>query len=263
MSKVSKIKTNERREFIKAEVEKNGMVNVVQLANIYGTSQATIRTDLKEMEKANQLHRIHGGAVSVSSAYKSYYDTTLNERMNINKSEKIKIAKACAALVEDGDIVMIDSGTTNCYLAKELLQKESLTVLTNTILIAQELFYNPSIKVLLFGGDIESTNQFAYGNDTITQLLKYRANKFLLAIDGISITHGVTTYHHQEVEISRLMMDRANEVIALADHSKIGKEGFSFISPLERVNTLVTDDFEANQHILDEIEARGIKVIRT
>jgi len=261
MSVIKKLNTARRREEIKNTVEKEGKANVVELAEFYGASQATIRTDLKELERTNALKRTHGGAISIGSAYKSYYDTTLNERMNINKQEKIKIARACASLIKDGDVIFIDSGTTSNYMARELSQLNNLTVLTNAILVAQELFYNPSIKVILFGGDIEFGNQFTYGNDTIAQLNRYRANKYLLAIDGISVEHGITTYHHQEVEISRLMMERADRVIAAADDSKIGKEGFSFIASLSSIDTLITNSHESNKKTLEDIRNHGIEVI--
>ena len=256
-----KLNTTQRRETIKDIVEKEAKVNVVQLALLFGTSQATIRTDLKEMEKANLLQRTHGGAISIGSAYKAYYDTTLNERMNINKEEKIRIAKACATLIQDGDTIMIDSGTTTIYLARELAQHNNLTVLTNAVLVAQELFYNPSIKVILLGGDLDFTTQFTYGNDALAQLQKYRANKYLLSIDGISVEHGITTFHHQEVEISRLMIERVNQVITLADSSKIGKEGFSYIASIDKVHTLITDENSQNQEVLKGIRQHGLQVI--
>ena len=262
MGTTKRMNTNDRRNAIKETVEKEGRVNVVKLAADFGTTQATIRTDLREMEKTHLVERVHGGAISISSAYKSYYDANLNERMNINKDEKLKIAKACMSLIQDGDTILIDSGTTNIYVARELAKFDNLTVLTNALLIAQELFYNPSIKVILLGGDIEFNSQFTYGNDTITQLSKYRANKYIQSIDGVSIDHGITTYHHQEVDVSRLMMERVNQVIALADHSKIGKEGFSFIAPLDSINTLITDSNELNEKVLSEIETRGVEVIR-
>jgi len=256
-----KINTKERRDKIKDIIEKEEEVRVPQLADFFGTSQATIRTDLKEMERAKLLQRTHGGAISIGSAYKSYYDTTLKERMNINKEEKQKIAQAGANLVQDGDTIIIDSGTTSIYLARELSQKKNLTIVTNAVLVAQELFYNPSIKVILLGGNVEPGNQFTYGNDTVTQLQKYRANKYLMSIDGISVEHGLTTYHHQDVEISLLLFERADKIIAMADHSKIGKEGFSFIASLNSINTLVTDEYESTQSILTDFRDKGIEVI--
>ena len=256
-----KINTKERRDKIKDIIEKEEEVRVPQLADFFGTSQATIRTDLKEMERAKLLQRTHGGAISIGSAYKSYYDTTLKERMNINKEEKQKIAQAGANLVQDGDTIIIDSGTTSIYLARELSQKKNLTIVTNAVLVAQELFYNPSIKVILLGGNVEPGNQFTYGNDTVTQLQKYRANKYLMSIDGISVEHGLTTYHHQELELSRLMIERSNEVIIVADHSKIGKEGFSNITDISCVDVIITDKYDSSKPELEAIREKGIVVI--
>ncbi len=253
--------TEDRQNNIKELIEREGRVNVGQLADFYGKSQATIRNDLKEMESKHLLQRVHGGAISQKSAYRSYYETTLNERMNINKTEKLLIAKACADLVSDGEIIMIDSGTTNIYVARELSQRNNLTILTNAVFVAQEFYYNAGISVILFGGEMEFTSQFTHGYDTIAQLSKYRADKFILSIDGISSSHGVTTFHYQETEVSRQMMQRAKKVIAVCDHSKIGVEGFSYISELDSIHTLVTDRYEQNHKALDAIRSQGIEVI--
>jgi len=255
------IKTNLRREKIIELLEQTGEVNVVQLAMLFDVSQVTIRSDLNEMAEANLLKRVHSGAISIKTAGKAYYEATFNERMNINKLEKIKIAKACASLINDGDTIIIDSGTTALYLAKELSLRSNLTIVTNAMLVAQELLYNRSVKVILLGGDVDYYHQFTYGNDTITQLHRYRADKFILSTDGIDVKCGLTTYHHLEAEVSRSMMDRVNQVIAIADHSKIGREGFAYIAPIAKVNLIITDVQAHKSSELEKIKQEKIEVI--
>ena len=233
-------------------------VKVSNLAEIFGTSGVTIRSDLTEMEQAGILRRTHGGAVSTK---KSYYSMSINDRMYTNKHEKIRIAKACAELIKDGDTLMIDSGTTTRYLAMELYERKNLTIVTNAMQIAEEFVYSNSANVILLGGNLDLKYQFTYGNDTIAGLQKYRADKMIIATDGISLDHGLTTYHYQEADVSRQMIERSNMVIAVADHSKIGKEGFSFIAPLESIDVLVTDGTPGKESSLESFRGKGINVI--
>ena len=249
---------NSRRDGIWELLKERGNVSVSELSGIFATSEVTIRNDLSEMERLGLLRRVHGGAVSTK---KAYYEMSLNDRMDVNKDEKMRIAKACAGIVRDGDTLMIDSGTTTRYLARELSELGNLTVVTNALLIAQELVYNRSVNVILLGGNFDPQFQYAYGNDAITQLHKYRADKTIISTDGIGAVHGLTTYHHHELDVSRLMIERSNEVIVVADHSKIGKEGFSNITGISSIDILVTNKCNGSNAELDAIAEKGILVM--
>jgi len=251
------VSISQRRDSILEMLKKENKVTVAELAKIFHTSDATIRSDLTEMEQTGLLRRVHGGAVSTR---KAYYEMSLNDRMNINMDDKIRIAKACAAFIEDGDALMIDSGTTTRYLARELAERSNLTVVTNSVLITQEFAYNRFVNVILLGGNLDLQYQFTFGNDTITQLQRYRADKVFISTDGLSVKHGLTTYHHQESDVSRQMVERAKKVIAVADYSKIGKEGFSNTVPISSIDVLVTNEYSANKPELDEIRQKGIVV---
>lgn len=251
------VSPEQRKKTILEMLKNDDEVKVLRLAEIFGTSGVTIRGDLAEMEQAGLLRRTHGGAVSTK---KAYYSMSLNDRMTINRAEKKQIAKACAALINDGDTLMIDSGTTTRYLAMELAERSNLTIVTNALLVAEEFVYNNSINVILLGGNLDLKYQFTFGDDTIAQLNKYRADKMILATDGISEAHGLTTYHYQEADVSRLMIERANSVIVVADHSKIGKEGFAYIAPLESIDVLVTDFSRDSAPELEAFRGKGILV---
>ena len=258
MPEVKSSGTHRRRAGILEMLSRENRVNVIQLMHAFQTSDTTIRNDLGEMEREGLLRRVHGGAVGLK---KAYYEMSLNDRMNINKDEKIRIAKACAALIKDGDTLMIDSGTTTRYLAKELAERGNLTVVTNALLIAQEFVYDNSVNVILLGGNLDLQHQFVFGNDTLAQLQKYHADKMIISTDGISVKRGLTTYHHQETDVSRQMIERSNQVIAIADHSKIGREGFSYIAPLSSLHTVVADAYAGNETELEEVRKQGIEVV--
>jgi len=257
MTETKSISSEQRKNAILEILKKEDEVKVLQLVEIFGISGVTIRSDLAELEREGLLRRIHGGAVNTK---KSYYNMSLNDRMNVNREEKILIAKTCAALIHDGDTLMIDSGTTTCYLARELSGHNNLTIVTNAMQIAEEFVYYNSVNVILLGGNLDLKYQFTYGNNTIAQLQNYRADKMILATDGISPEHGLTTFHYQEAEVSRCMIDRSNSVIVVADHSKIGKEGFAYIAPLDSIDILVTDCLGDKESEIDAIRRSGIIV---
>ncbi|NLJ40793.1 MAG: DeoR/GlpR transcriptional regulator [Clostridiales bacterium] len=257
MSEIKDAGVDRRRNRILEIVNQNGKAKVTQLAKEFSISHVTIRNDLTEMDREGLLRRVHGGAISIE---KSYYDVSLNDRMYINKNEKIKIAATVASLVRDGDILMMDSGTTTCYIARALADHKNLTIVTNSMHIAREFSNNNAANLIMVGGNLDIRYQFTYGNDAIEQLKRYRANKMILATDGISAEHGLTAYHHQEIGVSRRMIDRANEIIAVADYSKIGKEGFTHITSLESIDILITNKKGANLKELDAIRGRGIVV---
>jgi len=252
------ITTNQRRDKTLEMLKERGRVTVSELAEKFDISEVTIRSDLTEMEREGLLRRVYGGAVSSKRAS---YEMLLNDRMDINKEEKIRVAKACAELINDGDTLMVDFGTTIRYLARELAERSNLTVVTNALLVAQEFVYSRTVNVIMLGGDFDFQYQFTYGIDAINQLQKYRADKTILGTDGVGVNHGLTTYHHQEVEVSRLMIERSNEVIVVADYSKIGKEGFSNTTGISSIDTLVTNKSDANKGELDALRAQGIVVV--
>jgi len=247
-----------RRNKILELLQKHGAVNVSQLVDMFHVSEVTIRADLTRMDNSGLLRRVHGGAVSLGSK-KAYNEMVHNDRMDINKEEKIRIAKACAIYIKEGDTLMLDSGTTNRYVARELSERVNLTVVTNSIFIAQELGFKQIVNVILLGGHLDTQYQFTYGADAVSQLEKYRASKMILSTDGIGVMYGLTTYHSKELDVSRLMIARSAKVIVAADYSKIGVEGFSNITDISNVDVIVTNKSE-NKKELDNIKALGIIV---
>ncbi|NJD04502.1 MAG: DeoR/GlpR transcriptional regulator [Ruminiclostridium sp.] len=246
----------ERRKKIIEFLAQKGKVKVVELSKLFGISEVTIRNDLSELEEAGLLERIHGGAIST---HKVYYSLSLNDRMRTNEEEKRKIASICASMICDGDTVMINSGTTTLYTAQELKNTRNLTIVTNSLSIAQEVGHYNNIHVILLGGDFNPQYQFTYGDDTINQLKRYNADKLVLAADGVSMEEGITTYHHLEAEVNRLMIIRVNKTIVVADFSKIGRASFAYIDSINNVDYLVTNK-KANEDEIKEIMKSGVGV---
>ncbi len=253
---MGELDVDQRREKILELVSIRNKVKVSELSRIFGTSEVTIRSDLSELEAAGLLERVHGGAVST---YRTYYNMTFNDRLKTNADEKRRIAVSVAAQVADGDTLLMSSGTTTLYLARELKNARNVTVVTNSLAIAQEMGLFRDILVIMLGGNLNAQYLFTYGDDTLNQLRQYKADRLLLSVDGVSPEDGITTYHHLEAEVNRQMIARAKRTIIVADHTKIGRTGFAHIDSLDNVDCLVTSS-QADGEVLQAIRERGVEV---
>lgn len=253
---MGELDVDQRREKILELVSIRNKVKVSELSRIFGTSEVTIRSDLSELEAAGLLERVHGGAVST---YRTYYNMTFNDRMKTNADEKRRIAASVAAQVADGDTLLMSSGTTTLYLARELKNARNVTVVTNSLAIAQEVGLFRDILVIMLGGNLNAQYLFTYGDDTLNQLRQYKADRLFLSVDGVSPEDGITTYHHLEAEVNRQMIARAKRTIIVADHTKIGRTGFAHIDSLDNIDCLVTSS-QADSEVLQAIRERGIEV---
>jgi len=247
----------DRRKKIVSLLNEEGKVKVVELSKRFAISEVTIRGDLDALEKEGLLERVHGGAIS---NYKSYYNMNFSDRMETNQEEKRKIAIEAAAMISDGDTVILGSGTTPLYVVRELKDKKNLILLTNSLSVVQEAGHCPGIKfVVLLGGNFNAEYQFTSGDDAISQLSKYKADKLILSSDGVSSAFGVTTYHHLEAELNRQMIARVNKTIVVADYTKIGRADFSHISEIDKIDCIISNH-NANKEEIAAFEELGIEV---
>ncbi len=245
-----------RRKMILKLIDTEGKVKVTELSKLFGISDVTVRNDLTELEVKGLLERVHGGAIGTN---KSYSSMSLIDRMKTNEKEKRDIAAVCASMITEGDTVMINSGTTCFFIMQELKHIKNLTVVTNSITIANEAGNSNNIYVILLGGNFNTRYQFTYGDDAVNQLKRYKADKCILSVDGVNTEEGITTYHHQEVEVNRQMMTRVNKTVVTADYSKIGRSGFALISGVDSIDILVTNE-KASQIELNNIRQKGVEV---
>jgi len=250
-------KVRERHNRIIENLNKNGIVRVSQLSKELGTTVVTIRHDLDILEQEGLLMRIQGGAVPPES---NSQFADFAQRKQVNQEKKHQIAAAAAALVNDGDTLFINSGSTAFYLSQQLKQRKNISIVTNSLHVAKEMGSTPSFRVILLGGNINAQFAFTSGDDTTSQLGRYRADHAFLSVDGICPDGRITTYHSDEAAVCRLMMERARSTIVIADYTKIGKEGFTYISDVQQMNTLVTDS-QADPHVIERLQDVGVQVI--
>ena len=256
LTQVSDTGPSSRRNQIVERLNLKGIVRVAELSELFDISEVTVRNDLAELEKEGVLERVHGGAIP---SFRSYYNMNFYERKDSRLEEKKRIAAAVSQMIHDGDTVMMNSGTTTHFVACELKNHKNLSILTNSISIAMEIGGLQEIDVILFGGCIDVKYSFLYGDDTLNQLRKYRAEKLILSIDGID-SSCISTRHFLETELNKTMISHVNNVIVVADYSKIGRREFSYISDISSVRSLVTNK-QAHPDEIDKLRAKGIDVL--
>ena len=245
-----------RRKKILEILRRDGQVRVSQLSDALGATVVTIRNDLDALEQDGYLERTQGGAIQTM---KNYYNLEFQRRKQEHMEMKKAIAAAAASRVRDGDTLFIISGTTTYFTAVELKQRKNLNVVTNSISVAVELGGLPTFRVILLGGDISAQYSFTYGDDVKEQIARYRANWAILSVDGVNPGTGVTTYHAEESVIDRIMMERADRAMIVADSTKLGRESFSRISALND-GTIVITDRAADPTLAERIAREGVEL---
>ncbi|MBO5348001.1 MAG: DeoR/GlpR transcriptional regulator [Lachnospiraceae bacterium] len=229
----------ERKQKILEILNREGKVRVNELSALFEISDVTIRMDLADLEAKGLLSRVHGGAVS---SYKTYYNMDMQQRLSANQPQKQAIAQKIVDMIDENDTIMLNAGTTTLTLFRMIPPKINLCIVTNSIAIALEAGSNPNFNVVLLGGFTNAKHQFTYGDDAITQLEKYHADKLILSVDGISQDNGLTTYYSQEVELARMMLSRAATKIIAADATKLGRTAFAKIADISAADYIITTE---------------------
>lgn len=250
--------TVERRDSIIQLIQKNGKVRVDNLSEKHEVSSVTIRNDLDFLEKKGILHRTHGGALIRKNVYE---DPTLEEKQKLFQSEKQRIGERAIEMINDGDSILLDSGTTAMEVAKRLSGKKNLTIMTNAINIALKLGSFENLNVMLTGGVLRKESFSLVGPEAEATISNYFFDKLFLGVDGLEIKYGLTTPNPMEAQLNRTMVDRAQQVIAIADSSKFGRHSFSYICDVDVISTIITDNKISSQFEA-EFTRKNIDVIK-
>jgi DeoR family transcriptional regulator of aga operon len=228
----------ERRRHILEILNRDGRVLVVDLAKQFRTSQVTIRKDLDSLQAHGRIHRSHGGALPARES--ALEDPTLREKQKLHRAEKLRIAAAAAHMVQEGQVVILDSGTTTAAIARALREFENLTIICNAVNIAAELS-GASLEVILTGGTLRKNSFSLVGPIAEETLRRLNADILFLGVDGFDVQRGLTTPNLPEAKVNRAMMDVARVVVAVCDSSKFGRRSLSSIAPPTGVHHLITD----------------------
>ncbi|MEK3786180.1 MULTISPECIES: DeoR/GlpR family DNA-binding transcription regulator [Paenibacillus] len=228
----------ERKPRLLQYIQQNQRASVQVLSEVFQVSESTIRRDLKELEEAQLLKRTHGGAVSLESAN---IEPAIIDKEDLFREEKAAIAREAAELIRPGDTLLLDAGTTTLHLAREIRRMSDIRVVTNSLLVLNELKDCRDIEVSLTGGMLRPETQAFVGPITEAALDMIRVDKAFIAMNGIDARAGLTTPNMVEAAAKRKMMDIANEVVLLADHSKFGKVAFAKVAELSQVHHGIFD----------------------
>lgn len=247
----------ERHSAILKCLHDDGRASVVELSRLLQVSEVTIRNDLKELSERGLVQRTHGGAVK-SGLY--VYDVPLYKKTKQRRGEKQKIAAAAVALVNDGEVITLDSGSTTWEMAKLLKSKRQLTVITNSIPVASELSTAPNIQVIVSGGSVRRESLSMVGPHAEMLLRGHFASKVFLGVDGFDVHSGLTTPNLDEAQVNRLMVDMSREVIAVTDSSKFGRRSMCLIVPTKRLHKVITDSGIPKGET-EYLQSLGIEVI--
>jgi DeoR/GlpR family transcriptional regulator of sugar metabolism len=228
----------QRRKRLLEIMSLDGGADVGRLASSLNVSAATVRRDLKFLADEGYLRRIHGGAIlpSESTAFYPQYEKKIQQ----NQLEKVSVARAASARVADGDVVVLDSGSTTLMLARELRAKHGLTVITTDLKIALELGDVPNLEVIIVGGTIRARSYNTIGPFAEQMLEELHANHSFLGADAVDLRAGVTNATVPEVPIKRLLIRAGRVVTLLVDHTKFGRVGLAKVADLTEFDEIVT-----------------------
>ena len=228
----------ERRFNILKLVKKQKVVTTTELAALYDISEMTIRRDLTKLSQDGLLEKTHGGAMANEIVT---IGTSFSEKEVIHLEEKTSIGLAAVELIEKGDIIALNAGTTTFQIAKNIKDNMDITIVTNAINIGMKLAERGDIKLILPGGTLRERSFALVGTLAEKALTEIRVNKLFLGAKGVSVEHGITTSDLLEALTDKAMIKIAKEVIVVADHSKMGKVSLTSIVPFSEIDKIITD----------------------
>jgi DeoR family transcriptional regulator of aga operon len=246
----------ERRRAILELLNREGRVLVLDLAKRFETSQVTIRKDLEELHAHGVIHRTHGGALPAREG--ALEDPTLREKEKLHRKEKLRIAETAAKLVQEGQVVILDSGTTTSAIARALRHFQNLTIVTNAVNIAAELS-GTAIEVILTGGTLRKNSFSLVGPIAEETLRRLNADLLFLGVDGFDVHYGLSTPNLLEAKVNRVMVEVAKRTVAACDSSKFGRRSLSLIVPPQALHEVITDR-AAPKSDLKTLKKAGIEV---
>jgi DeoR family transcriptional regulator of aga operon len=238
-------------------LRERGKVTVPELSSAFGVSEITIRRDLNELAGQGLVRRAHGGAVFPTETPP---EPPVIHRMQEHRDLKLRIARAAALMVEDGSTVFLSSGSTTTYVARQLVDRKNLTVVTNSIPVALELAPAEAVTLVVLGGMLHATELSMVGHITEQALGEVRIDTVILGMRAVSPRAGLTNDYLPEVMTDRAILQVASKIIVVADHTKLGKTATAYVAPIDRITTLITTA-EADPAIVEEIRQAGVRVV--
>lgn len=220
-------------------VRANGAVSLRELARVVQTSEVTVRRDVRALEAEGLLDRRHGGAVLPGGFTR---ESGFPQKSHLATAEKTAIADVAAGLVEEGEAIVVGAGTTTQELARRLARVPGLTVVTNSLLVAQALAHANRVEVVMTGGTLRGSNYALVGSGAEQSLQGLRVSRAFLSGSGLTAERGLSTSNMLSASVDRALVQAAGEVVVLADHTKLGTDTMFQTVPTDVMTRLVTDE---------------------
>lgn len=251
-----KVFQEERVQGILNVLAKEKRVLINDLCRTFNTSAVTVRKDLDFMEKQGLLKRTHGGAIQHRPLF---HGLPLGEKEKLHLEEKERIANEAVKMIHEGDVVILDSGSTTTQLARKMKDLRGIKVITNAVNIAMELA-NSELEVILTGGALQKHSSTLIGSLADDSLMKISADKLFHGVDGVDYEIGLTTPDITEANTSRVMMQRAGENILLVDSSKFGRRSLGIICQMKDVDKIITTR-RMDKLEIKKLSGMGVEVV--
>ncbi|BBA99716.1 putative DeoR family transcriptional regulator [Actinacidiphila reveromycinica] len=242
-------------------VRANGAVSLRELARVVQTSEVTVRRDVRALEAEGLLDRRHGGAVLPGGFTR---ESGFPQKSHLATAEKTAIADLAAGLVGEGEAIVVGAGTTTQELARRLARVPGLTVVTNSLLVAQALAHANRVEVVMTGGTLRGSNYGLVGSGAEQSLQGLRVSRAFLSGAGLTAERGLSTSNMLSASVDRALVQAAAEVVVLADHTKLGTDTMFQTVPTDQITHLVTDEPEQDDERagteLQALADRGVQV---
>jgi DeoR/GlpR family transcriptional regulator of sugar metabolism len=262
MSRKKDIFREERLQLIVERLLAEKKIYVADIAREFEVSPSSIRMDLAELEERGLLQRTYGGAILPEqlNAHVMVKKNLLHLREETLQAEKDAVGKATAELIEDGDTLMMDGGSTVWYVARHLTHKQHLTIITNATNLLPVLLEIPESEIYLTGGLLRRRDEILTGDMAVDSFGRFNTVKCIMGMDGISLQSGLTATDLPIAATKRKMISVSKELIVVCDHTKLEQVCLVPVAPIEKMHTLITDE-GAPQDMIATIRERGPAVI--
>jgi DeoR/GlpR family transcriptional regulator of sugar metabolism len=248
--------TSQRKKAILETLARDGQVLAKQLGETFGVSEDTVRRDLRELAGEGLLQRVHGGALPASTAVAPFA-----ERRGLESSAKRAIAAAAVAMIETGQVVIIDGGTTSAELIRQIPRDLSATVVTHSPSVAVGLVDHPSIEVIVIGGRLFKHSIVTVGAAAVEAMSHIQADIYFMGVTGVHPTAGLSTGNFEEAFVKRALAARAAETVVLASSDKINAASQYVIGEVTLAQTIIVE--RATELALTKpLEDAGITIVR-
>jgi len=245
----------ERHHYILDKIKLNRKVLSSNLSAELHVSEDTIRRDLNELSLNGLIKKVHGGALPIDNKAPSY-----EERSNYNLEEKNIIAKKAVKLIKEGQVIIMSGSTTNLQLAKIIPSDINATIYTYSLPIAIQLTEHPSIEIIFIGGKLNKPAQVTVGLDVVASISQLRADLCFMGTGGIDIIKGMTEPNWEVSHIKKSMIEASDQVIVLCTNNKINEVKRYPVTPINNINTIVTD-IKPDSQILQPYKEKGITIL--